>query len=130
MNYTVFTVFHLFNDSKYMKSDDRRELVGYMQRYAGLSKSAALAEVRVCTEQTLLDMLKDYRGRASREQSKVSAQPKQEPKKPSEKPQKVPYTFLLLSHQLQLLKVLAARDGASVSHHIRAALVDYLKKHC
>lgn len=139
MIYTETTVLQLTNDGKSMKSADRRELLGYMQRYANLSKAGAMAEMRSCSEQTLIDMLKDYRARTRRSAFDNLAEPEPvellQPVKPSEKPlkaqkaKKVPYTLLLLSPQLEALRELSDRDGASVSHHIRMAVADYLRKH-
>ena len=42
--------------------------------------------------------------------------------------EKVPYTFQVELGRLNALRAIADSDGASVSHHIRQAINDYLKK--
>ena len=46
-----------------------------------------------------------------------------------EQMEKVPYNFQIERGRLDALRAIAADDGASVSHHIRQAVADYLKKH-
>ena len=43
--------------------------------------------------------------------------------------EKMPYTFQIERGRLNALRAVADGDGASVSHHIRQAVADYLKKH-
>lgn len=45
-----------------------------------------------------------------------------------EQREKVPYTFQVELGRLNALRAIADSDGASVSHHIRQAIIDYLKK--
>jgi hypothetical protein len=46
-----------------------------------------------------------------------------------EQRKKTPYTFQIELGRLNALRAIADADGASVSHHIRQAVADYLKKH-
>lgn len=46
-----------------------------------------------------------------------------------EQRQKQPYTFQIERGRLDALRAIADDDGASVSHHIRQAVAEYLKKH-
>lgn len=46
-----------------------------------------------------------------------------------EQRQKVAYNFQIERGRLEALRAIANDDGASVSHHIRQAVADYLKKH-
>lgn len=115
-----------------MKADERRELIGYIQRYEGLSKAAAIADVKTSTEVSLKRALDGYRIKVKHDaQQAFSAQPVglnlAALPDVGEKPKKTPYTLLMLPEQLDALKVIAARDGSSVSHHIRQAIRAYLK---
>ena len=115
-----------------MKADDRRELLGYIQRFDGLSKAAALSELKNCTEASLVKNLEGYRLRIAKEKFaqqmaiKTPVTPLEAPLK-AERPKKVPYTLLMLPEQLEGLKALSDQDGASVSHHIRQAVRQYLR---
>ncbi len=46
-----------------------------------------------------------------------------------EQRKKVAYNFQIERGRLEALRAIANDDGASVSHHIRQAVSDYLKKH-
>lgn len=115
-----------------MKADDRRELIGYLQRYEGLSKAAALADVKTATEASLKRSLDAYRQKVRSDASRAASAPAAVLDLASvadvgERPKKTPYTLLMLPEHLEALKVIAARDGSSVSHHIRQAIRGYLK---
>lgn len=115
-----------------MKAIYRDELLGYMQQFEGLSKEAALFELKNCTEASLFKSLQGYRLQIAKEKSvqqqaaKASVTSLGAPLK-AERPKKVPYTLLMLPEQLEGLKALSDQDGASVSHHIRQAVRQYLR---
>lgn len=117
-----------------MKADERRELIGYLRRFEGRSKSEALQEIATCTEESLMRSLLGYRKRAvalgTAPESVSRALPAQAvvvSAADKVKAKKVPYTLLMPPEQLDALKVLAEEDGASVSHHIRQAVRLYLR---
>lgn len=59
----------------------------------------------------------------------VAAAPDDQAKKfNQEQREKLPYTFQVERGRLDALRAVAHDDGSSVSHHIRQAINDYLKK--
>jgi hypothetical protein len=113
-----------------MNSADRKELMGYLRGREGMSKAAALAELRTCTPESLQRSLEGHRRKSILEAQSAASESKKKPSgAPSStaKAKKVPYTLLLPPEQLEALRALSERDDSSVSHHIRQAIRTYLR---
>lgn len=116
-----------------LSADERRELISLLQRRHG-SKAAALDVLNGLEPAGLRAVLHDLRLWAVEKdgQQRLPLVPPAAVASPAATPagraKKVPYSVLLTPSQLDELRALADRDGSSVSHHIRAAIRDYLKR--
>lgn len=114
-------------------AEERRELLALLQRRHG-SKQAGLDVLNALQPPMLRAVLHDLRlwAREQEGQQRLPLPlPASIPVTPAPAParsKKVAYSVLLVPSQLDDLRELADRDGSSVSHHIRAAIRDYLKR--
>lgn len=106
----------------------RAELMSKLINVKGLSKSGAQSVVSQLSHNTAslqaaiddLNMQGLFASASTVDQAEKFNQEQRE---------KVAYNFQIERGRLNALRAIADGDGASVSHHIRQAVADYLKKH-
>jgi hypothetical protein len=109
-----------------MKSDSK-EALALLQRVRKYSRKQALEFMRGLTSEGLNSLCIDLR-RSELESRGQGVLALSRLPEPFVVPKKVPYSLLIPPMMLDALRVRSARDGDSVSHHIRAAIKAYLGK--
>lgn len=121
------------------KINMRQELIrAFMAANPGFSDAQAASCVDQFDRGNWGAILQELKGRAALVKRGQQALPlDQPPKRPAKAPErpakprkevKKPYTLLLPPSMLEALAERSNDDGASVSHHIRAAIAAYLKE--
>lgn len=116
-------------------NNESKELLDLLQKVRRHSKKDAMAIMRGLAPEgqrsLLIDLRRAFLEARGQRTLPLAASAPVGPGKPLEAPvraKKVPYSLLLPPTMLEGLKALSERDGAPVSHHIRAAIKAYLAR--